>query len=443
MNKIWLIIQREYLTRVKKKSFIVMSILGPIMIAGLMMLVIWMGMAENENQKLLVVDDLNPAFEALKDISGEKILFDYQNISLDEAKRLLHHSDYTGVLYIPKNILAGKTAQLYAIKQPSIFIQRSIERSVEGIIETLLLEKYNIDKEEFYKVKTNFKISTIKFKESGEEEKVEQERAFVGFGFGLFIYMFIFLYGVQVMRGVIEEKTSRIIEVIISSVKPFQLMMGKIVGVAMVGLTQFLIWVALTMLIVSLGQSILFETNYGAANIDESVQMTTEIVGQMQTEKSVSTKDIIDPNNLIFRINWPLMLGMFLFYFLGGYLLYAAMFAAVGSAVDNETDTQQFILPISMPLILAYVMSAVIIQNPDGPAAFWFSIIPFTSPVVMMVRISMGIDSSALWEVVLSMVLLVVAFVFVTWLAGRIYRTGILMYGKKVSYRELWKWLFY
>jgi ABC-2 type transport system permease protein len=419
-----------------------MSILGPLLIAGLLVLVIWMGMAENENQKLLVVDDLKPAFSALKEESNSMIQFEYGNISLDKAKLLMLNSEYSGVLHIPHNILHANTAQLFFSKQPSIMVQRQIENKVEGIVEELKLEKYNIDKADFYNVKTNFKLNTLRFKESGEEEETGEERAVVGFIFSLFIYMFIFMYGVQVMRSVIEEKTSRIIEVIISSVRPFQLMMGKIIGVAMVGLTQFVIWVVLTFSVVTLAQNVFFDMSYSPSNL-ESVQMTTELMKELETEKSLSTKDFIAPDNIIFRINWPLMLGLFLFYFLFGYLLYAALFAAVGSAVDNETDTQQFIIPISLPLILAYVMSSVIIQNPEGPAAFWFSVIPFTSPVVMMVRVAMGISAEALWELWLSMFLLVVTFVFMTWLAGRIYKTGIMMYGKKASYRELWKWLFY
>jgi ABC-2 type transport system permease protein len=208
----------------------------------------------------------------------------------------------------------------------------------------------------------------------------------------------------------------------------------------MVGLTQFLIWAILTFTAVNVGQAVLFDINYGTQNLS-SMQMTTEMAKELNTDKEFSTKDVLSPDNILFRINWPLMLGMFLFYFLGGYLLYSALFAAVGAIVDNETDTQQFIVPISLPLILAYAMSSIIIQNPDGPAAFWFSIIPFTSPVVMVVRIAMGVGAGAIWEIILSMLLLIITFIGVTWFAGRIYRVGILMYGKKASYKEIWKWL--
>jgi len=445
MGKIGLIIQREYLTRVKKKSFFIMSLLGPLLIAGMMMLVMWMGMAENTNQKLIVVDDLNPAFSHLRTQSTDQIKFVYTDKTLDEAKEKLMAtgSDFTGVLYLPENVLNSKRAQLFFRKQPSSFVLRSIEKKVEGIVESLNLVRFEIDKEAFYKVKSTVTLQPIKYSKSGEEEDVNRDSALVGFGFGLMIYMFIFLYGVQVMRGVIEEKTSRIVEVIISSVRPFQLMMGKIVGVAFVGLTQIAIWIALTAGIFFLGSSAIFEQNYDPAVIAEQMQMTPEVSKQIQAENSFTTKDLIDPNNIISRINWPLMVGMFLFYFLGGYLLYSALFAAIGSAVDTETDTQQFMLPVTMPLVFAYVMSIFIMNDPDGPLAFWLSIIPLTSPVVMMVRIAMGIPEDGLWEVILSMSLLIAAFIFTVWMAGRIYRTGILMYGKKVSYRELWKWLWY
>ena len=443
MGKIPLIIQREYLTRVTKKSFLVMSLLGPLLIAGVMMLVIWMGMAENTNQKLIIVDDLNPAFAQLRSKSTETVKFVYTDLSLDDAKAKLLDSDFTGVLYLPENVLNAKAAQLFFKKQPSSFVLRSIEKKVEGIVESLNLVQYGIDKEDFYKVKSTVTLHPVLFNKSGEEEDVSKDKAYVGFAFGIVIYMFIFLYGVQVMRGVIEEKTSRIVEVIISSVKPFELMMGKIVGVALVGLTQIAIWIALTLGIFMIGQSAIFDKHYDPSVVMEQIQMTPEMAKNMEAANSFSTKSFMDQNNIIYRINWPLMLGMFLFYFLGGYLLYSALFAAIGSAVDNETDTQQFMLPVTMPLVFAYVMSIFIIENPEGPAAFWLSIIPLTSPIVMMVRIAMGIPDGAMWEVILSMILLVGAFVFTVWLSGKIYRTGILMYGKKVSYRELWKWLRY
>jgi ABC-2 type transport system permease protein len=255
--------------------------------------------------------------------------------------------------------------------------------------------------------------------------------------------MFIFIDGAQVMRGVMEEKTSRIVEVIISSVKPFELMLGKIIGVALVGLTQFLLWVVLTAGIYTTVSATLFRNETTEKKVERMIQTRAPAVAQMMESDSAAVQQnnwAAEVTEAMATINFPLILGMFLFYFLGGYLLYSALFAAIGAAVDSETDTQQFMLPITIPLILSFIMVQYVILNPEGNIAFWFSMIPFTSPIIMMVRIPFGVDA---WQVALSMLCLIGGFIFTTWLAGRIYRTGILMYGKKVNYRELARWLFY
>ena len=444
MGKIGLIIEREYLSRVKKKSFVILTLLGPLLIAGIISLVLWLGLEDNQIQNILVVDQKKPVFANLE--SDTRVQFTYGDMNLEDAKKSFFESGFDGILFIPSNIERSNLAQLYFKKQPSVVAQRNIENKVESIVEELKLRQYKIDRKEFYDVKTNFFVQPIKFSETGKEEKVDNERTFVGFAFGLMIYLFIFLYGVQVMRGVIEEKTSRIVEVIISSVKPFQLIMGKILGVALVGLTQFLVWIVLTFTIVTAVTAIFFGDQLNPEFISNQTQMTPEVMQQVQGENQMNNQfNLADPENIINRINFPLMIGLFLFYFLGGYLLYAALFAAVGSAVDNETDTQQFMFPMTAPLILAYVMSTFIVQNPEGPLAFWFSIIPLTSPIVMLVRVAIGVGEGGipLWEVGLSMGLLILGFIGAVWLAGKIYRTGILMYGKKVSYKEIWKWLRY
>jgi len=255
--------------------------------------------------------------------------------------------------------------------------------------------------------------------------------------------MFIFIYGVQVMRGVIEEKTNRILEVIISSVRPFQLMMGKIIGVAMVGLTQFLLWVVLTFALTSVASPLLF----GGQSKWDQVKKQMDQVEQVEKGSGVSIEEISGGDEtleeffeVLSSINIPQILLSFIFFFLGGYLLYSALFAAVGSAVDSETDTQQFMLPITIPLVLAIIVAQTVITNPDSQIAFWFSMVPFTSPVVMMVRLPFGVPA---WELYLSMALLIIGFLATTWLAARIYRIGVLMYGKKITYKELGKWLFY
>ena len=257
MNKTWLIIKREYLTRVTKKTFIILTLLGPILMAGLITAIMWIGMEDSEHQRILVVDDQYPTFEILKSTSD--VEFDYDNYTIEYAKEIFYKSDYTAVLYIPKNIAYANNAMLYFKKQPSLNSIKNIENKVEKIVEDLKLELFKIDRADFEKVNTNFHLNAVKFSSEGTEEKMDTEKNAVGFVFGLMIYFFIFLYGVQVMRGVIEEKTSRIVEVIISSVKPFQLMMGKIIGVAMVGLTQFLLWIILTRLLLHLSLETIME----------------------------------------------------------------------------------------------------------------------------------------------------------------------------------------
>jgi ABC-2 type transport system permease protein len=252
--------------------------------------------------------------------------------------------------------------------------------------------------------------------------------------------MFIFMYGVQVLRGVIEEKSNRIIEVIISSVKPFQLMMGKIIGIALVGLTQFILWVVLTLSITAAAQTFILKDKYSSEEVLKEVNMSTQLMQQTQNTKNIRNVDSNEILDILKQINYTLILLVFLFYFMGGYLLYGAMFAAIGAAVDNEADTQQFMLPITIPLVFAFIVAQMAMQNPEGPMAFWFSIVPFTAPVVMMVRVAYAVP---VWELVLSMILLTITFILTTWLAARIYRVGILMYGKKPTYKEMWKWIFY
>lgn len=444
MDKIWLIIKREYLTRVRKKSFIIMTLLGPLLIAGVIGLMTYLGMSDDGKQSILVVDEMAPIFDNLE--NGSNYTFNYiDGLSLEEAQKTFKDSEYTSILYIPRNIDKSDRAILYFKAQPSGRTIRSIENKVEKIVESMKLAKYKIDPDDYEKIRTNFNITSYKFNDEGKAEKVMSERTIVGFGFSVLIFFFVFMYGIQVMKGVIEEKTSRIVEVIITSVKPFQLMLGKILGIALVGLTQFLLWVALMVGLVSIGQTIVFDQKQNAAieQMQEVQMQQMQQSGALQMEQKSNPFDISNPDNLINRIDWTLMIGLFIYYFLGGYLLYAALFASIGAAVDNETDSQQFLFPVMIPLYIGYFLSTMMIDNPDSPAAFWGSVIPFTSPVVMMVRVSMGVESSEYWELGLSMLLLVVGFLATTWFASKIYRVGILMYGKKVNYKEIWKWIRY
>jgi ABC-2 type transport system permease protein len=419
MRKIWLIIKREYLVRVRKKAFIVMTIVGPLLMAALMIVPTYLA---NETQELRTIAIEEDGFEFTNQIEDTDFLH-FSKIPTEEATLLKNdfsESNYYALLYIE-----GDYFTLYSNQQISLTVSKTIENQLEQIIEHQKLKAAGIDLAILSEAQSTVHISTKIITEGGGTTN-SKAAASMGIGFvcGILIYMFIFMYGTMVMRGVIEEKTSRIVEVIISSVKPFQLMMGKILGVALVGLTQFALWILLTIAIASFAE-LMF--------MDEG-SMTTEL---NSTQQSILLSEL---SNLTGGINLMQIFVSFIFYFLAGYLMYSSLFAAVGSAVDAEADTQQFVLPITIPLILAFILIQPIMENPDGPLAFWMSIIPFTSPVIMMVRLPFGVAN---WELALSMCVLILSFVLTTYLAGKIYRTGILMYGKKTSYKELWKWLSY
>lgn len=442
MNKILIIIKREYLTRVKKKSFIIMTILGPILMASIWIVPIYLTTVSDEEHTIQVLDESGMFRGQFK--NTDNIKFVPVNMDIEKAKSLLSADENLSLLYIPATELnVPSTGILYSGSQPSIDVTSQIKDIMKRQVESLKLQASGVDPEILRSIKSNVHLNTIRIDEEGNEKKSFTEVSLVlGIFSGLLIYLFIFIFGAQVMRGVIEEKSNRIVEVIISSVKPFQLMMGKIIGVALVGLTQFMLWVVLTFTIVTafqlsiadagqLSQSEKSFTNQGKIL---NQQQLSEFSEQMKQQDS-TTFQILEA---ISTINYGVMIGAFLFFFLGGYLLYGALFAAIGSAVDNETDTQQFMLPITIPLILSMVMVGFITTNPGGTIAFWLSVIPLTSPIIMMARIPFGVPY---WELALSMGLLVLGFLFTTWLAAKIYRTGILMYGKKVNYKELWKWI--
>lgn len=456
MNKIFLIIRREYLTRVRKRSFMVMTILGPLLMAAIVIVPVYVATMSNEVKTLSVIDETGLFFGKFKD--SESIRFHYLVSDIGSAKSSFTKSGDYALLYIPKTELSLPTsAILYSKSQVNMNTKGYIKNVMGKQLEELKLEAKIKDlnlgpdaklttKDILRSINASVNISTIKIGNEGKEEKSYPEVSMIlGMFSGILIYFFIFLFGAQVMRGVIEEKTNRIIEVIISSVKPFQLMMGKITGIGLVGLTQFLLWVILTGTIVTIGMSSFSSKIKHGSATEQMIQSQTKGMTAMQLPNTAdSTKVTGEQSNEVISaiesIDFPVMIGMFLFFFLFGYLLYAALFAAVGSAVDSEADTQQFMLPLTVPLIISIVMAQYVIQEPQGSVAFWFSVIPLTSPVIMMIRIPFGVPY---YQIILSMTLLVAGFLGATWLAAKIYRTGILMYGKKVSYKELWKWLKY
>lgn len=441
MNKILLILQREYITRVKKKSFIVMTLLGPILMAGIAIVPILIAKySDDKINKIMVIDQRPEIFTTILP-SSETVLFINSKISLDSAKKAFDPEKFYGILYLQDDMVKNPGgAMLFTEKQANLSVTNYIENSLEKQIEQDKLKSEGIDQKTLSSIETNVSLKTLSLK--GEENSAELA-TIVGFICGFLIYLFIFLYGVQVMRGVIEEKTNRIVEVIISSVKPFELMMGKIIGIALVGLTQFLLWIVLTLTITTIASKVIIDPKTDAKVVAQSMK-SNNLDQHALKELGATPKIKEDAMSKLFSqlssINFPLIITCFIIYFLGGYLLYSALFAAIGAAVDNETETQQFMLPVTIPLILAFIVAQSIVQNPDSQLGFWFSIIPLTSPVVMMVRIAFGVPP---WELALSIGLLIAGFIGATWLAGRIYRTGILLYGKKVNYKELAKWLFY
>lgn len=431
MGKIGIIIQREYFSRVKKKSFIIMTVLGPVLMAAIMIVPLWIAMQDKTVQRIQVIDD-SGLFQNLLQ-SDEYNQFDFTPINIFTAKENFYSTDYNVILYIPPSIIKGNyNVQLFYKKQPGVSTEMFIRSQLEERITDMKLFANKIDVELIKKTKTKINLSTNKIEEDGKSTQTSTAvNMFIGFVGAILIYIFIFLYGVQVMRGVIEEKTNRIVEVIISSVRPFQLMMGKIVGIALVGLTQFLLWTILTFTIYTVTYTVFL------GKIDNNIEQI-EKIKQSQLEKGpfnapeeikkMDSSEVIQIMRGLKQIDFVALFLCFVFYFIAGYLLYGALFAAIGSAVDNEADTQQFMLPVTVPLILSFVVAQSIMQNPEGSLSFWFSVIPFTSPVVMMVRLPLGVP---VWQLATSMILLAAGFIATTWLAGKIYRTGILMYGKK------------
>lgn len=433
MNKIGLIIIREYWTRVRKKSFIIMTILGPLIFAGIVIVPIWLASSESTDEKVIaVIDESGLLSDSFENDEEGNIHFQYIDIGLNEAKAEFPTSNRYGLLYIPEIDLSDPQGiTFFSETNPSLQLLGNIRNTLRQKLRDVKLERSSINRETLEALETSVSINTINLTQAGEEQQGNAGVASaVGYVGAFLIYIFIFLYGAQVMRGVIEEKSSRIVEVIISSVRPFQLMMGKVIGVASVGLTQFLLWIGFTLIIVTIAGNFFPDL--------ASQPPATMPMGQMP-ENSPELEAMQNISQAFQSVNVPLLIFCFIFFFLGGYLMYGALFAAVGSAADSDTDTQQFMLPVSAPLIISIVTLAAILNEPDGNLAFWMSMIPFTSPVTMMMRVPFGVPT---WQLMLSMALLIGGFIFTTWVAAKIYRIGILTYGTKVNYKTIGKWLF-
>jgi ABC-2 type transport system permease protein len=428
MDKIWLILSREYVSRVKKKSFLLTTFLTPLLIGGLYAAAIYFAVSDSDTRVVKVIDESGLFVDKLEDRNS--IVFEFVAEPIDSARKKVEKGSFDGLLYIRDiDINDPQGINFYSMNTPGIELVSSVNRALETVVRNIKIDKMGLNQTTLDSLKTDVKIVSINL--SGEDEKEGNAGIAMAVGTfsGMLIYMFMLIYGAQVMRGVMQEKSSKIIEILVSSVRPFQLMMGKILGIAAVGLTQFILWIVLTVSIISFAAPLLSD-----GDVEKLAATQTEL-GQSpeaQNEIAATIEKVINNTNI------PLLIGSFFFYFLAGYLFYAALFAMIGSAVDSEADSQQFMLPIMMPLIGAMMFLGVIIKDPSGPIAFWMSMIPFFSPIIMMIRIPFDVP---LWELILSMVLMVAGFMGTTWMAGRVYRIGILMHGSKVNYKVLFKWL--
>ncbi|MGN7720284.1 ABC transporter permease [Chitinophaga sp. 22620] len=430
MNKIWIIIKREYLTRVKKKSFVVVTLLLPLLfVAMLVVPILIAGGTDNEN--VAVVDESKIFTGKIADEDNLHYKFVDQNI--DSLKKNYSELGYTGVLHIPQMDVSRPPSIIYYSKgQMNIMLKSKMEKKLENVLEDKRMEQAGIDKSKLESIRADVDIVNLAGR---EEKKGSAGRAYIiGYASGFLIYIILLVFGTVVMRGVMEEKMNRIAEVMISSVRPFQLMMGKIIGIAFVGLTQFLIWIVL---IVGLYFVIILAWGPEMA----SSAMSNGMAGS--PSYTASEQMALQVQEALQGVNWTFLIMIFLFYFLGGYLFYAALFAAVGSLVNEDpNDAQSLTFPITLPVIFSIFIMIAAVSKPNSSLAVWGSIIPFSSPIVMMARIPYGVPGTVpYWQLGLSMLLLIGGFIGTTWVAAKIYRTGILLYGKKVTLKEVAKWV--
>lgn len=432
MSVLSLIIKREFIAKVRNKSFIVMTFLGPLLIVGMSFLIAYLSSVNKGDVKTIGVHDRANVFvNDFKNTEDIKYV-NLSNLSFDKAKDSSSNA-FEGLIYVPEvqNVeeLATKTTYI-SDDSPKMDFLMNLQKVIDTKLNKENLKKLGFDAEKIENAKIKSEVQFAKF--SGEDglKFLNEIKIGIGFAFGYLIMMFIIIYGNMVMRSVIEEKTNRIIEIIISSVKPFQLMMGKIIGTSLAGILQFLIWIVL-------GVVLMFSLSAVFGSQQEAVA-TAQVTAE-QAEVAMSFMDKLQL--YIAEIPVTSILIGFVIFFIGGYFLYSSFYAAIGAAVDSETDSQQFLMPIIMPLMLAvYVGFLTVMNDPHGTVAVVFSLIPLTSPIVMLMRIPFGVP---LWQLVLSVVLLYGTFIFVVWFAAKIYRVGILMYGKKPSWKELYKWLKY
>ena len=444
MSKLGLIIKREYLAKVRNKSFVIMTILSPILIVGMVVLIAYLTKVNDSDKRIIAVLNESGYFTGDFNTSEQTAFVKFRSISLESAKDSTLSLGYHGLLYIPDaediHQVAEKT-YFYTKDAPNTLVLNQLESVFSERIRSKRLEDLGVSALEYEEVRSRFELNTASFEGQENLKGINEIKAFIGAGFGYLIMMFIIIYGGFVMRSVIEEKTSRIIEVIISTVRPFQLMLGKIIGTSLAGVTQFAIWIISASLLMFV---VLAVFGIDISTLDAGPQLGPQMPGMEVVSPTSDTLQLYASE--LYKIPWTVLIISFVIYFVLGYLIYSSIYAAIGAAVDNETDTQQFILPIILPLVLAiYIGFFSVFNNPNGPIAVGFSLFPLTSPIVMLMRLPGGIGEGGvpLWQLITSILLLGLTFIGIVWLAAKIYRVGILMYGKKPTYKELFKWLRY
>lgn len=446
MGKLGLIIHREYFAKVRNKSFVIMTFLSPVLVVAMVLLIAYLTrLNDTENQHIAVLNEsefMQDSWDFGRGIS----YIELKGIDVETARDSVLSMGYYGLLHIPNRVDLETVAQdafLYTKEAPATGVLEAIEEVFTQNLRMFRLQNLGVSAEAYADVRKPYTLGTATFSGDRNGKGLNEIKAALGSAFGYLIMMFIIIYGNFVMRSVIEEKTTRIIEVIISSVRPFELMLGKIIGTSLAGVTQFLIWIIsgsilliVTLTFLQINPAILVDRPQSGAGLESA--LADSAFSQNETGQLIIAE--------LLNIPIGLLLCCFILYFMLGYLIYSSIYAAIGAAVDNETDTQQFVFPVIIPLMLAiYVGFFSVISNPNGPIAVWFSIFPLTSPIVMMMRLPSGIGEGgvALWQLLLSLSLLVLTFLAIVWLAAKIYRIGILMYGKKPTYRELYTWLKY
>ncbi len=434
MNKVFLIVQREFLSRVTKKSFLLVTFLVPLIFPSVGFLVGYLALNDDVEQKVIRVYDESKSIQLE---SNERFSFEAVEGPLDSAKSRFNSSEDFGLLHVPDiNMFEPKGMVLYTMDNPSLTMKNGLENRIESVIKANKLISMSLSKEKLDSLNTSVSIKTINISEGEEKETNSGLSAGIGMVAGFLIYFFLFAYGGQVMQGVIEEKSSKIVEVIVSTVKPFQLMMGKVLGIVSVGILQIMIWVVL------IGAVMVGARAFVGTSPQEKMmtEVQTEMLDDATQEKIESSKEekMAQVMDEIEGLPFTKIIVSFIFYFIGGFLLYGALFAAVGSAVDTPADAQQFMVPIMLPIIMAlFILMVVVQKDPNSASSVWLSMVPFFSPIIMMGRM----EYAETWEIIVSMLCLVGGFAFTIWMAGRIYRVGILMHGSKVNYKVLWKWM--